>query len=190
VLGQLAASGPSRAPSQAAWAPACSASSEAALTSARLAGAKTQRRDMAWRSERPCLEVVAVRAGSRAGANTATNTLDRSLATRWAGNGGRQWLLYDLGTERMVDAVSVVWYAARKATVAAKVEISADNVTFAEVDAATLSGRGTHTALRAFLPATARYVRLTLTPAPGGPGLSVYEVGIHPAAGEAAAGAQ
>jgi hypothetical protein len=147
--------------------------------------------DMTWRSERPCLGVAAVRASSSAGVNTAPRTVDRDLRTRWAtASLGPQWVVYDLGDVQEVASTSIVWYSAKRTCVPFSVEASADGRSYVKVDAGVLTGRATNSTLRTFVPTRARYVRLTLSPSPGGQCPSIYEVGIHGAAGKEQASAE
>jgi len=140
-------------------------------------------RDLTWRPVREALSVASVIAGSARGVNTALRTIDRSLATRWTAAGsGPQWLTYDLGRQQEIRAVSVVWYGPAGTRADLSVAVSVDGSRFEEVDAGMIKGRGTHTTLRAFMPVSARYVRLTCTQAPGAAALSIFEVGIHGAA--------
>jgi hypothetical protein len=137
--------------------------------------ASYQPRDMRWQPERECLPIAAVKATSSASAMRPTNTVDRDLRTRWAPTGpGSQWLVYDLGRQQEVSAVTVVWYALKPCRTGLAVEVSADGKTFKEIDHGAINGRGINTTLRTFLPEHARYVRIAID-AP----LSVYEVGIH-----------
>ena len=113
----------------------------------------------------------------------ARNTTDRDLRTRWSPSGiGPQWIACDLGSKCEVSSLSLVWYGARGLSAALAVEVSADGAAYDRVDETTLAGRGTRTTMRTFLPASARYVRVTVTPVDGSPCPSVYEIGVHGAA--------
>jgi hypothetical protein len=80
---------------------------------------------------------------------------------------------------REIASVTVVWYATKLTSVAFTVEVSSDGVTYERLDSGSLTGKGTLSTLRAFVPASGRYVRLSLTPAEGSKCPGVYEVGIH-----------
>jgi hypothetical protein len=148
-------------------------------------------RDMRWTPERPCLAVSAVRASSTVGKNTASNSVDHDLRTRWTpAAAGPQWATYDLGSVQEIAAVSVVWYGQTSKRTAFSVETSLDGKAFSQVDAGYLSGRGTNTTLRSFVPQQARFVRLSLLPAQGNACPSVYEFGIHGGTGQREASAR
>jgi hypothetical protein len=141
-------------------------------------------RDMVWHPERECLPVLSVKASSSVRGCAAAATTDRSLATRWTPSGsGMQSITYDLGQVQEVGAVSVVSYASKASQTAFTVEASRDGKTFTQVDAGVLIGRGTNTALRTFVPAEARYMRITLN-ASDNVRTGLYEVGFHAAPAE------
>jgi len=186
---ELALAEPSAAqsPTAADFAAACRLSPEYhAVSHAEKPATARSRTDMAWRPGRACLPVISVSATSSARGTRAAGTIDRDLTTRWTPSAtGPQSITYDLGTAREVAAVTIVWYAPRQSQAPYAIAVSLDGERFSPVDEGALSGRGTNSTLRSFLPAQARYVRVTL----GAP-VSVYEVGIHAAAGEAVAGAR
>ncbi len=55
------------------------------------------------------LEIVGVAASSNDG-HVPANTIDGSLSTRWSAQGPGQWILWDLGTPKMVHSVALAWY--------------------------------------------------------------------------------
>jgi hypothetical protein len=133
---------------------------------------------MSWSPSMPCLPVRGVKVSSSQGVNGPSRILDRDLRTRWTPAGsGAHWVACDLGTARDISSASLVWYAPRGASVAVSVEVSCDGVAFERVDEAVLSGRGTQTSLRTFVPVTARYVRFGL--AANAARVSLYEIGVH-----------
>jgi hypothetical protein len=136
--------------------------------------------DTRWQCGRPCLKVAGVSASSFSGVNRPGNTADGDIHSRWAPSGaGSQWITDDLGSVQDVASVSVVWYARTSTRTAFSMETSIDGSAFSQVDAGYLSGRGTNTTLRSFVPRQARYVRLSLQVAEGGAVPSLFEVGIH-----------
>jgi hypothetical protein len=172
---------PASAPQPASFAPACTRSPEEFAQShpAEKTAAHVTR-SMRWQEPRTCLEVASVKASGSSAGVTAANTLDRDLRTRWTPvAAGAQWLVYDLGSGREIDGLSVVWYAPRTVSVAMRVEVSSDGATYTEVDRATLEGRGTQSSLRSFVPSEARFVRVRLDTPAGSARPSVYEVGVH-----------
>jgi hypothetical protein len=42
--------------------------------------------------------------------NVAGNAVDNNLTTRWSGNGDGAWIQFDLGTDRLVESVSIAVY--------------------------------------------------------------------------------
>jgi outer membrane protein assembly factor BamB len=139
--------------------------------------------DMRWKPESPCLSVASVTASSSSGkANTARNTLDRDLRTRWTPLAAEpQWITYDLGLSRDVSAVSVVWYAAKAGRVPFAIEASTNGRRFENVDTGYFAGRGTNTTVRSFVTRQARFVRLSVQVDKANACPSIYEVGIHQA---------
>jgi outer membrane protein assembly factor BamB len=135
-------------------------------------------RDMTWRPEHACLPVTSVNASSWHSADRPANTIDRMLTSRWQpASDGTQWIAYDLGRVRTVEAATIVWYSPRSADVPFTVETSCDGKSYVKTDAGCLSGRGTTTTLRTFAPVETRWVRLSIQAKDVTP--SVYEVGIH-----------
>jgi hypothetical protein len=137
--------------------------------------------DMNWRPQAECLSVASVSASSASGkANSARNTLDRDLRTRWSpAHAGHEWLVYDLGRAREVSSASIVWFALRDQQTQFSIELSLDGKQYRAVDQGALAGRGTHESLRTFLPQEARFVRISLSAGEAAPAVSVQEVGIH-----------
>jgi hypothetical protein len=161
---------------------ACSASPEdfAAMHPDLAPESAYEHHDMTWRSATPCLKVVGAAASSATGSNGAGNTVDADLRTRWAGGTGRgQWLVYDLGTQRDMSGVTLVWYSRSLAPVSLAVAVSPDGRAFETVDEGTLHGFGSSTALRSFVPQAGRYLRLTFDNGGSGVLPSIVEVGIH-----------
>jgi hypothetical protein len=93
---------------------------------------------------------------------------------------GRQWITCDLGAAAEVEGVSVVWYALKRVkSMPLTVEVSLDGKTFEGVDVCNMTGSGTHTMLRTFLPQAARFVRVGVYVTDPSGGLGLYEVGVH-----------
>jgi hypothetical protein len=132
---------------------------------------------MTWKPERASLPVASVAASS----GDAAVTTDSDLRTRWNWDCAEdQWVTYDLGRQRDLAGVSSVWYSRETVSAPVIVELSTDGRVFEEVDRMTIEGRATQTSLSRFLPQSARYVRLSLSPLPGSVSqVSLYEVGLH-----------
>lgn len=147
-------------------------------------------RDMTWHPAYPCLAVVSVKASSSTRGCMPQATVDRTLSSRWSPSGsGAQSITYDLGVVREVGAASVVSYASEAMAAAFTLEVSLDGRSFVQVDAGTISSRGTGTMLRTFLPIEARYVQVTLSVMDGSR-FGVYEVGLHGVQAEQTAAAR
>jgi hypothetical protein len=153
----------------------------------RVAACTYKPRSTRWLPERECLPVAAVSASSSNRACRPGATIDRDLTSRWqAAAAGKQWIVYDLGSVQTVQAMTLVWYAAKQTNTAFALESSLDGKQFSQVDAGVLTGRGTSTTLRTFMPREARYVRVTLDSP-----VSLYEVGVHgPSSAESRAAAR
>lgn len=151
------------------------------MSAARESSSPTYRpSDTRWSAPRHCLPVAGASASSSARGATPVKTVDRSLISRWAPvSGGPQWITHDLGSVALIDAASIVWYTTKTAQVPFLLEVSVDGRTFAVADEGLLTGRGTNSALRTFVPQEARYVRLTIQNPSGTVLASIYEMGIH-----------
>jgi hypothetical protein len=144
-------------------------------------------RDMTWRSERPCAAVISVSSSASGALHGPRYACDGDLTTRWSAvSEGTQTLTYDLGENRMVEGLTLIWYALRATRTELTVAVSADGRCWNEVDKGELRGRGTRETYRSFMPEPARYVRVTLVPADGDKVCDVYETCIHPGAASVA----
>jgi hypothetical protein len=92
--------------------------------------------------------------------NGPANTLDGSLATRWAGNGDGAWIRYDLGTTRLVTHVRIAVYNGNSRRNRFDLQVSDDAVSWQNVltDRQT-SGTTTAEETHDFADVTTRYVR-------------------------------
>lgn len=143
-------------------------------------GIRYREASMTWDASREVVDVKGVVASSSAKGCAPAGAVDRDLRTRWTASGsGRQSITVDLGAATELSATSVVWYSARAAATPFHIEVSSDGSSFTVVDEGMLSGRGTQTVLRTFVPSVARYVRVWVTVAPGAPAPSIHEVGAH-----------
>ncbi|MBD3244106.1 MAG: hypothetical protein GF331_26175, partial [Chitinivibrionales bacterium] len=133
--------------------------------------------DMRWPAPRDALTVAEVTASSSTDVNSADNTLDRDLRSRWTPSASNASITYDLGNSRAVDGVTVVWYSLRSSRTACRVETSADGMQYREVWEGTLKGRGTNTEAVSFGVHDARFVKISLDSRKGR-GASLYEVAV------------
>jgi len=92
--------------------------------------------------------------------NGPANTLDGSLATRWAGNGDGAWIRYDLGTSRPLTHVRIAVYNGNSRQNRFDLQISDDGTSWTNVFTNRLtSGTTTAEETHDFPDASARYVR-------------------------------
>jgi outer membrane protein assembly factor BamB len=137
--------------------------------------------DLSWKPQSACLTIASVSASSASSkANSAANTVDRDLRTRWSpATAGEQWLTYDLGTVREVSSASIAWFSTREQVIPFAVMLSVDGKKYHTVDNGTLDGRGARETLRTFLAQDARFVRIALSVSSDKDLPAVQEVGIH-----------
>lgn len=75
--------------------------------------------------------------------NVPANTLDGSLATRWSALGNPQWIQYDLGGSRRLDATSLAFYLGNTRTSTFDVLVSSDGSAWETLRSGTVSSGGT-----------------------------------------------
>ncbi len=144
-------------------------------------------RDMRWEPGRACLPVASSAASPPTQAGDASWTVDCDLRTCWTPEQARvAWVSYDLGTAQNVAAVSIVWYYLVAGECGFVIEGSTDGTRFDELDRGSMTGRGTQTVLRSFLPEVVRFVRIRFTPSEDHTAPSIYEVAVHGSALETA----
>ena len=109
--------------------------------------------------------------------NKPENTIDNDPQTKWSAN-GKQWIRYDLGIERKIDAVGILWMDPTDRTESYSVEISSDGVTWVQL----FNGRslGTKDGMEYVLTdgINARYVRLSVNGTTAGTWTSLMETKI------------
>jgi hypothetical protein len=92
--------------------------------------------------------------------NVPANSVDRSLATRWSGNGDGAWIQYDLGTLRNVAYVRIAVYRGNERRNRFDLQTSPDGTTWANaLLGAQTSGTTTQLETHDIADAPARYVR-------------------------------
>ncbi len=150
-------------------------------TEEQIARARYEPKDMHWYPERTCLPIVDVNVSSADSLHEAANVTDRDLRTRW--QPGRvnddEWLVVDLGSVCHVSGISLVWYIWESGEGTIEVETSIDGEAFRSCDRMTSVKRGMQQALRTFLPAPARYLRVRSTSGESPLAFSILEVGVH-----------
>ncbi len=109
--------------------------------------------------------------------NIGENTFDHELGTRWSAS-GEQYLWYDLGETREIDAVKIAFYIGNTRTTDFDIEISDDGVNYTKV--AHFTSSGTTDQLEEFKleNAKARYVRYYGYGAKGSGWNSITEMGV------------
>jgi chitodextrinase len=87
------------------------------------------------------------------------NTLDNNLDTRWSAFGEGQWIRYDLGSPKTIEALSIAFYRGTERQAHFDLQVSNDRAAWTPV----LSGASSGTTLAPqrfdFTPVQARYVR-------------------------------
>jgi beta-glucanase (GH16 family) len=120
---------------------------------------------------------------SQQAGNEASHAVDGSTTTRWAAEPWPQWIQVDLGATNTIDKTEFMPYASRAYKY--RVEVSLNGTTYTTVVDKTANTVGGATLTDTFAPASARYVRLTITGATGYTGLwaSLYEFRVFNTAG-------
>jgi hypothetical protein len=89
----------------------------------------------------------------------AENTLDDDFVTRWASQ-GKQWLKYDLGSEKKVNYVAVAWFMGDSRSYIFDIELSLDGVNWTQVYAGESSATTNECEVLPIPETAARYVRI------------------------------
>ncbi|MCU6709749.1 Ig-like domain-containing protein [Paenibacillus sp. J5C_2022] len=108
---------------------------------------------------RPVWQPVLVTASEDDG-NVPENTVDDDLESRWSA-AGEQWIQYDLGENRDIEAVSIAYFNGHLRSGYFKVEVSGDGEVWQPVYAGESSGETLNHEVYAFPVSNARYVRIT-----------------------------
>lgn len=105
------------------------------------------------------IQVTAI--GNQTG-NTPGNTIDNKISTRWSKDGVGQWIRYDLGEVKQVEAVDLAFYAGTQRKSYFDVEVSEDGNDYTTVlPGCASSGLTDELERYAFdAPRSARYVRI------------------------------
>jgi len=93
--------------------------------------------------------------------NPPKNVLDGDLGTRWSASGEKEWIGFDFGKPRSVEAVRIAWYSGDKRSTSFQIETSADGKTWQLAHKGNSSGKTT--ALETYQLAKAqstRYLRV------------------------------
>lgn len=105
------------------------------------------------------IKVTAI--GNQSG-NTPANTIDNKLSTRWSKEGTGQWIRYDLGEVKPVEAVDLAFYAGTQRKSYFDIEVSEDGTDYTTVLSGCASSGLTDEMERYAFdgPRAARYVRV------------------------------
>lgn len=110
--------------------------------------------------------------------NVPENTIDNRLDTRWSAQ-GYQWIMYDLGETKTVDAVALAWMSGNARKYRFAVETSEDGMKWEEVWSGTSGGRTSDFEVYSFNERSARYVRIVGQGSDVGSWNSLTEFGIY-----------
>jgi poly(beta-D-mannuronate) lyase len=105
------------------------------------------------------LAVAGVSASADDG-NVPANTLDSSLATRWAAAGDGQWIRYDLGTAKKVGALKIAWHQGNQRTARFEVQTGDNGTDWNTVFSGASSGTTTSLESYDVADSVRRYVRI------------------------------
>lgn len=124
------------------------------------------------------LKVEKVTASQNDG-NVEANTVDRDLTTRWSAAGDNEWIQYDLGSEKRVTHVSIVFYSGTTRITVFDVEVSNDGTQWKKVFSGKSSGKTNDPELYSLKEEAARYVRIVGHGNTTNKWNSITEVGIY-----------
>ena len=93
-------------------------------------------------------------------ANFPECTLDLDLNTRWSAFGSGEWILYDLGEEKMVESLDIAFYRGDTRQSIFKIELSIDGENFNEVFTGESGGATLELENFDFEDQAARYVKI------------------------------
>jgi len=91
--------------------------------------------------------------------NVAGNAVDNNVATRWSGFGDGAWIRFDLGAVRTVSRVGIATYLGNTRRSTFDIQVSSDNVGWANAFSGQTSGTSLAEEFFTFAPQSARYVR-------------------------------
>ena len=125
------------------------------------------------------LPVVSVQASEAQTPHEPALSIDGDMTTRWAAQGGGQWIAYDMGTVATVREVGIVWFADSRPQTGFAIEISDNGVDWVEVFRGASNGAVGEFELYAFAPAPARYLRIANTSRSSRAWISIVELEIY-----------
>jgi hypothetical protein len=105
------------------------------------------------------LSVTSVTASANDG-NVPANTLDGNLATRWSAQGDGQWILYDLGSSKIVQSVAIAWHQGNVRTFKFDIRASADGTNWTVVYTGSSGGKSLALETYDVIDTAARYVSI------------------------------
>lgn len=91
--------------------------------------------------------------------NSAANTIDGDLSTRWSAEGD-QWIQYELRDLLTIRTVQIAWYSGDKRSTTFEIEVSQDGNTWQQVYAGQSSGTTSDFEAYSFPATPAKYVRI------------------------------
>ena len=93
--------------------------------------------------------------------NVKENSTDGNLETRWSANGTKEWIVYDLGEVKLIDAFAVAYWMGNQRKFKFELLASDDNKNFKEFMAVTTAGDTENPVVyRPDQPVKARYIKL------------------------------
>lgn len=93
--------------------------------------------------------------------NYKENSVDGDLSTRWSANGKKEWIVYDLGESKVIDAFAVAYWMGNQRQFSFEILVSDDNRNYKKVITATTDGDTENPVV--YIPdssVTGRYIKL------------------------------
>ncbi|MBD3242569.1 MAG: hypothetical protein GF331_18410 [Chitinivibrionales bacterium] len=134
---------------------------------------------MAWRPPRAAVAPVRWEASEEHAIHRAANVADRDLRTRWSPSARTSWLLGRFTGERVIDGVSLVWYALHDGRGSVTVLAEVSEGQWREVCREPMRGRATQRWTFEFGPVKATAVRVDFNRRNDATRLHVIECAVH-----------
>jgi len=92
--------------------------------------------------------------------NVAANTLDNNLNTRWSAFGDGQWILYDLGSNKLLDLLKIAFYKGDSRVQYFEIQVSQDNIAWEKVYTGQSNGSTLELQVFDITNTEARYIKI------------------------------
>jgi len=109
------------------------------------------------------LPISATTANGAQSTNPASEAVDNDAATRWSNQGLGSWISLDLGSQKTVCSVDIIWYNGNQRQNTFEIAVSNDGNTFTKIFSSKSSGTTTAAEKYDVTDSQGRYVKVTVT---------------------------